>query len=78
MVDGEEKLMSRYDLCYIDKDGYRTCVEGLSRTFNPEYWNYAKLISGLLRHRMPLPYLIKIISSLNLDASNINTWKMVL
>lgn len=75
MVDGEEKLMSRYDLCYIDKDGYRTCVEGLSRTFNPEYWNYAKLISGLLRHRMPLPYLIKIISSLNLDASNINTWK---
>ena len=75
IVDGEEKLMSRYDICYIDKDGYKTCVEGLSRTFNPEYWNYAKLISGLLRHRMPLPYLIKIISSLNLDASNINTWK---
>lgn len=75
IVDGEEKLMSRYDICYIDKDGYKTCVEGLSRTFNSEYWNYAKLISGLLRHRMPLPYLIKIISSLNLDASNINTWK---
>lgn len=75
IIDGEEKLMSRYDICYIDKDGYKTCVEGLSRTFNSEYWNYAKLISGLLRHRMPLPYLIKIISSLNLDASNINTWK---
>lgn len=74
-IEGEEKLVSRYDICYIDKEGYRTCVEGLSRTFNPEYWNYAKLISGLLRHRMPLPYLIKIISSLNLDASNINTWK---
>lgn len=74
-VEGEEKLVSRYDICYIDKEGYKTCVEGLSRTFNSEYWNYAKLISGLLRHRMPLPYLIKIISSLNLDASNINTWK---
>lgn len=75
LVDGEEKLVSRYDICYIDKNGERTCVEGLSRTFNPEYWNYAKLISGLLRHRMPITYVIKVISSLNLDASNINTWK---
>lgn len=75
VIDGEEKLVSRYDICYIDKDGYRTCIEGLSRTFNPEYWNYAKLISGLLRHRMPLAYIIKVISSLNLDSSTINTWK---
>lgn len=74
-IDGEEKLRSRYDICYIDKDGYRVCIEGLSRTFNPEFWNYAKLISGLLRHKMPLTYIIKVISSLNLDDSNINTWK---
>lgn len=75
IVDGEEKLKSRYDICYFDKDGYRVCVEGLSRTFNPEFWNYAKLISGLLRHRMPLTYIVKVISTLNLDDSNINTWK---
>lgn len=74
-VDGEEKLVSRYDICYKDKDGFNVCVEGLSRTFNPEFWNYAKLISGLLRHKMPIPYVIKVISSLNLDSSTINTWK---
>ena len=74
-VDGEDKLKSRYDICYTDKNGEQYCVEGLSRTFNPEYWNYAKLISGLLRHHMPISYVIKVISSLNLDASNINTWK---
>ena len=75
MIDGEEKLVSRYDICYKDKDGFNVCVEGLSRTFNPEFWNYAKLISGLLRHKMPIPYVIKVISSLNLDSSTINTWK---
>lgn len=74
-IDGEEKTQSRYDICYIDKNGEQTCVEGLSRTFNSEYWNYAKLISGLLRHHMPISYVIKVISSLNLDSSNINTWK---
>lgn len=75
IIDNEEKMKSRYDICYFDKDGYKVCVEGLSRTFNPEYWNYAKLISGLLRHHMPLTYIVKVISTLNLDDSNINTWK---
>lgn len=74
-IDGETKSISRYDLCYYDKDGFKVCVEGLSRTFNSEYWNYAKLISGLLRHNMPITYVIKVISSLNLDESTINTWK---
>lgn len=74
-IDGETKPISRYDLCYYDKDGFKVCVEGLSRTFNSEYWNYAKLISGLLRHNMPITYVIKVISSLNLDESTINTWK---
>lgn len=73
--DGNDVKKSRYDICYIDKDGYKTCIEGLSRIFNPEYWNYAKLISGLLRHHMPIGYLIKYISSLNMDSSTINTWK---
>lgn len=74
-VDGETKKKSRYDLCYEDKDGYRVCIEGISRIFNPEFWNYGKLISGLLRHHMPIPYIVKVISSLKLDDSTINTWK---
>lgn len=74
-VDGVMKKKSRYDLCYADKDGYRVCVEGISRIFNPEFWNYGKLISGLLRHNMPIPYIIKVISTLKLDDSTINTWK---
>lgn len=72
---GEEKMVSRYDICYEDRDGYRVCVEGLSRVFNPEFWNYGKLISGLLRHHMAIPYIIKVISSLKLDSSSINTWR---
>ena len=72
---GEEVRQSRYDICYYDKDGYKVCVEGLSRIFNPEYWNYAKLISGLLRHKMGIEYIIKVISSLKLDSTTINTWK---
>lgn len=74
-VDGEVKKVSRYDLCYNDKDGYKVCIEGISRIFNPEFWNYGKLISGLLRHHMPIPYIVKVISSLKLDDSTINTWK---
>ena len=74
-IDGEIKKVSRYDLCYADKDGYRVCIDGISRIFNPEFWNYGKLISGLLRHHMPIPYIVKVISSLKLDDSNINTWK---
>ena len=73
--EGNEVRQSRYDLCYSDRDGYRVCLEGLSRTFNPEYWNYAKLISGLLRHHMSIEYVIKVISTLKLDSSTINTWK---
>ena len=72
---GDEVRQSRYDICYVDKDGYKVCVEGLSRIFNPEYWNYAKLISGLLRHGMGVKYIIKVISSLKLDSTTINTWK---
>lgn len=71
----KEVRKSRYDICYIDKDESKVCVNGLSQIFRAEYWNYAKLISGLLRHNMPIQYIIKVISSLNLDESNINTWK---
>ena len=74
-IEGEIKKISRYDLCYSDKDGYRVCIEGISRIFNPEFWNYGKLISGLLRHHMPISYIVKVISSLKLDDSTINTWK---
>ena len=74
-IDGEIKRCSRYDLCYSDKDGYRVCIEGISRIFNPEFWNYGKLISGLLRHHMPISYIVKVITSLKLDDSTINTWK---
>ena len=74
-INGEIKKVSRYDLCYIDKDGYRVCVEGISRIFNPEFWNYGKLISGLLRHHMPISYIVKVITGLKLDDSSINTWK---
>lgn len=74
-VDGAIKKVSRYDLCYNDKDGYKVCVEGISRIFNPEFWNYGKLISGLLRHHMPISYIVKVISGLKLDDSTINTWK---
>jgi len=70
-IDGE----SIYDFRYKDKDGYDVTMEGLSRSFNKEYWNYAKLISGLLRHRMPLESLINVIRGLNLDDDNLNTWK---
>lgn len=66
---------SRYDFQYLDKDGYHITIEGLSRTFNKEYWNYAKLISGVLRHGMPLEYAVDMVSSLNLSDESLNTWK---
>ncbi len=66
---------SRYDFQYEDKDGYKITIEGLSRSFDKEYWNYAKLISGILRHGMPLPYAIELIGSLNLDDDTLMTWK---
>ena len=66
---------SRYDFQYEDKQGFKITIEGLSRSFNPEYWNYAKLISGILRHGMPLLSVIDVISHLNLDDRSLNTWK---
>lgn len=65
----------RYDFQFENKRGYKTTVEGLSEKFNPEYWNYAKLISGVLRYRMPIEHVIKLVSQLQLDDESINTWK---
>ncbi|MBD81506.1 MAG: ribonucleoside-diphosphate reductase, adenosylcobalamin-dependent [Crocinitomicaceae bacterium] len=66
---------NRYDFQYIDKDGYKVKIEGLSRSFNMEFWNYAKLISGVLRHGMPIPFVVHLIENLNLDDQSINTWR---
>ena len=66
----------RYDFQFENTRGYKTTVEGLSEKFNPEYWNYAKLISGVLRYRMPIEHVIKLVSSLSLQSENINTWKV--
>jgi len=67
--------VSIYDFRYIDKDGYPVEMAGLSRSFNEEYWNYAKLISAILRHGMPIPYAVNLISSLKLKGDTLNTWK---
>ena len=66
----------RYDFQFENKRGYKTTVEGLSEKFNPEYWNYAKLISGVLRYRMPLEHVVKLVGSLSLKDESINTWKI--
>lgn len=66
----------RYDFQFVNKRGYKITVEGLSEKFNPEYWNYAKLISGVLRYRMPIKHVIKLVSQLQLTSDNINTWKV--
>ncbi len=66
---------SRYDFQYKNKRGYKTTIEGLSHKFNPEYWNYAKLISSTLRHGMPIEKVVDLINSLQLDSESINTWK---
>ncbi len=71
----DEKKKTRYDLHFIDKDGYKVMYQGLSRSFNKEYWNYAKLISGVLRHGMPLNSVVDLISALHMDSETINTWK---
>lgn len=65
----------RYDFQFINKRGYKTTIEGLSDKFNPEFWNYAKLISGVLRYGMPIDQVLKLVSSLELDSASINTWK---
>ena len=71
----DENGRHRYDFQFENKRGYKTTVEGLSEKFNPEYWNYAKLISGVLRYRMPIDHVIKLVSSLQLKSESINTWK---
>ena len=65
----------RYDFQFENTRGYKITVEGLSEKFNPEYWNYAKLISGVLRYRMPIEHVIKLVGSLQLGSESINTWK---
>ena len=71
----ETKLVSRYDVEYLDANKDLKIIEGLSTIFNKEYWNYGKLISGLLRHGMPISYVIKVISSLDFKDDGINSWK---
>ena len=66
----------RYDFQFINKRGFKTTIEGLSEKFNPEFWNYAKLISGVLRYGMPIEQVLKLVTSLELDNKSINTWKM--
>lgn len=66
----------RYDFQFVNKRGYKTTIEGLSDKFNPEYWNYAKLISGVLRYGMPIDQVLKLVGGLELDSQSINTWKM--
>ncbi len=65
----------RYDFTFLDRDGYKVTIEGLSRSFHKEFWNYAKLISGILRHGMPLPSVVDVIEDLNLDSDRLHTWK---
>lgn len=72
----DENGVKRYDFQFINKRGYKTTIEGLSDKFNPEYWNYAKLISGVLRYGMPIDQVIKLVSGLELNSQSINTWKM--
>ncbi len=71
----DEDGYKHYDFQFENKRGYKTTIEGLSEKFNKEYWNYAKLISGVLRWRMPIDRVIKLVDSLQLDSENINTWK---
>ncbi|HHU34531.1 MAG TPA: adenosylcobalamin-dependent ribonucleoside-diphosphate reductase [Bacteroidetes bacterium] len=70
-----EEGEKRYDFQYTDRYGYRKTIEGLSHMFNSEFWNYAKLISGVLRHGMPISNVVALVQSLNLDSESINNWK---
>ena len=72
----DEQGNKRYDFQFINKRGYKITIEGLSDKFNPEFWNYAKLISGVLRYGMPIDQVLKLVGSLELDSQSINTWKM--
>ncbi|MGI9532196.1 adenosylcobalamin-dependent ribonucleoside-diphosphate reductase [Lutimonas sp.] len=71
----DENGDARYDFQYLDKEGYKITIEGLSRSFDKEFWNYAKLISGILRHKMPMNYVVDLIQNLNMYDDHINTWK---
>ena len=71
----EEDGTKRYDFQYTDRYGYTNTIGGISRLFDEEFWNYAKLISGVLRYRMPIEQVIKLVGSLQLDSESINTWK---
>ncbi len=71
----DEHNQNRYDFQFMDRDGYRVTIEGLSRSFNKEYWNYAKLISGVLRHGMPLQHAVELVDGLNAEQDYINNWK---
>lgn len=71
----DENGRKRYDFQFINKRGYKTTIEGLSEKFNPEFWNYAKLISGVLRYGMPIDQVLKLVGGLDLDSNSINTWK---
>jgi ribonucleoside-diphosphate reductase alpha chain len=81
VVDGkiikniDENGIKRYDFQFANKRGYKTTIEGLSEKFDSEFWNYAKLISGVLRYGMPIDQVIKLVGGLELDSESINTWK---
>ena len=72
----DENGQKRYDFQFVNKRGFKTTIEGLSEKFNPEFWNYAKLISGVLRYRMPIAQVLKLVGSLELDNQSINPWKV--
>ncbi len=72
----DENGNKRYDFQFINKRGHKTTIEGLSDKFNPEFWNYAKLISGVLRYGMPIDQVLKLVGGLELNSQSINTWKM--
>ena len=75
IVEGEAQKVSKYDFVFTDKNGEEVVVENLNKSFDPEYWNYAKLVSGILRHGMPLTHVIDLIYSLDLHAESLNNWK---
>lgn len=75
LKEKHEDGTNRYDFQFKDKDGYRVTIEGLSRSFDRKFWNYAKFISGTLRHGMPLNYVVNLIQGLNTEQEHINTWK---
>ncbi|GBU06998.1 ribonucleoside-diphosphate reductase, adenosylcobalamin-dependent [Bacteroidales bacterium] len=71
----DENGNKSYDFQYTNKKGYKTTMEGLQDKFNPEFWNYAKLISGVLRYGMPIDQVLKLVQDLELNSESINTWK---